>query len=193
MPRIPVELLIPHPDNANRMNDAMLAKLSRHIERTGKYPPVIVRPHPTEKEKYQILDGHHRLLVLQQMGHNEAECDVWELNDDDAALMLLTLNRLHGEDDPQKRGALLSRLKGSLSLPEMIKLLPDDAKAIEKLIDLTKAAPALAPPMNADDMPQAVTFFLKAAQRKKLFDALREVHRDRSQALMIALNLEPLL
>lgn len=193
MPKISVDRLLPHPDNSNRMNDVMLEKLALHIERTSKYPPLIVRPHPTTAEHFQVMDGHHRLLVLQRLGHDEAECEVWEINDDDATLMLLTLNRLHGEDDPQKRGALLARLNNTLPLPEMAKLLPDDAMALAKLIDLTKAPPELAPPVEADEMPQAVTFFLRAQQRKRLLEMLREIHRDRSQALMLALELEAVL
>jgi hypothetical protein len=38
--------LVPHPLNANVMPDAMLGKLRAHIKRTGRYPHLIVRPHP---------------------------------------------------------------------------------------------------------------------------------------------------
>jgi hypothetical protein len=35
-----------HPQNSNVMNEAMLGKLRRHIEQTGRYPPLIVRGMP---------------------------------------------------------------------------------------------------------------------------------------------------
>lgn len=193
MSKIAICHLLPHPDNANRMNDAMLDKLALHIERHGKYPSLIVRPHPSVAEHFQVMDGHHRLLVLQRLGYDEADCEVWDIDDNESALMLLTLNRLHGEDDPQRRGALLARLNETLSLPEMVKLLPDDVTAIGKLLELMKPPPELVRPMDPNDMPQAVTFFLNERQKKRLFEKLRDLDRDRSRALMVALDLEAVL
>lgn len=52
---IPVELLVPHPENSNFMDAETLKKLRRHIERTGRYEPLTVRPHPSEEGKFQII------------------------------------------------------------------------------------------------------------------------------------------
>ncbi|MBN2313407.1 MAG: ParB-like nuclease domain-containing protein [Sedimentisphaerales bacterium] len=43
---IPIENLIPHPDNPNRMSKKKFTKLIRNIERTGRYEPLLVRPCP---------------------------------------------------------------------------------------------------------------------------------------------------
>lgn len=58
--QIDVGLLMPHPLRLNRGNGAVLQKLRRHIERTALYEPLTVRPHPYEKSKFQIINGHSR-------------------------------------------------------------------------------------------------------------------------------------
>ena len=39
-----LDALDSHPENANRMSADRLEKLKGHIERTGRYEPLIVRP-----------------------------------------------------------------------------------------------------------------------------------------------------
>jgi hypothetical protein len=45
---IPTELLVEHPENSNFMNAEIARKLRRHIERTGRYEPLTVQPHPSD-------------------------------------------------------------------------------------------------------------------------------------------------
>jgi ParB-like chromosome segregation protein Spo0J len=109
------------------------AKLRAHIKRTGRYPFLVVRPHPEQPGKFQVLDGHHRVAVLRELGHAEARCDVWEVNDREAKLLLATLNRLQGQDQPRKRAELLHELLGEMSLDDLAGLLPESDKQIEEL------------------------------------------------------------
>ena len=94
---ISIALLHPHPENANSMPPKLLDKLARHIERSGDYPAIIVRAHPAIADAYEILDGHHRVQALRQLGAAEARCDVWQADDERARLLLLTLNRLQAK------------------------------------------------------------------------------------------------
>ena len=41
---IPLDRLVPHPENSNRMPPRLLEKLKGHIQRTGLYEPLVVRP-----------------------------------------------------------------------------------------------------------------------------------------------------
>src|SRR5882672_5731216 len=86
--------LVAHPLNSNAMSEDLQAKLRAHIKRTGRYPFLVVRQHPDEPGKYQVLDGHHRVAILRDLGHTQARCDVWDVNDREARLLLATLNRL---------------------------------------------------------------------------------------------------
>ena len=55
---IQIELLLEHPENSNFMNAETARKLRHHVERTGRYEPLTVRPHPYEEGKFQVINGH---------------------------------------------------------------------------------------------------------------------------------------
>ncbi|TVQ53438.1 MAG: hypothetical protein EA377_07955 [Phycisphaerales bacterium] len=189
---IPLDRLVPHPDNANRMTSGDRAKLMAHVRETGRYPAIIVRPHPDPNRDgdYQVLDGHHRLEVLRELGYERANCEVWDVTDDQATLLLLTLNRLRGEDDPEKRGALIQRLAQKQDVRDLLDRLPDPPARVEKLLDLHAGAPAVRKPPRLEAMPHAITFFLTGAQRNRLLSKLKKIDRDRSVALVHALDLD---
>lgn len=196
MPVLSLDHLDDHPLNANVMSAEAFAKLVKHIDASGQCPPLIVRPYPRkascEEGRFQILDGHHRARALRALGFEEARCEIWDVDDARATMLLLTLNRLHGEDDPRKRGQLLSDLASEMDLEQMTRWLPEDAPHIEALIQLAQppTEQELALPPDVDAMPQAVTFFLAERARKRLFERLESVAPDRSEALVKLLHLE---
>lgn len=130
---IPLGDLRPHPLNSNVMPEDLKEKLRAHIHRTGRYPFLVVRLHPDEAGKYQVLDGHHRVEILRDLGHTEARCDVWEVDDREAKLLLATLNRLQGQDSPIRRAQLIHELLGEMSVTDLGGLLPETDKQIEEL------------------------------------------------------------
>jgi len=130
---VPLDDLVSHPLNSNVMSPDLQAKLRAHIKRTGRYPFLVVRPHPDGPGKYQVLDGHHRVAVLRDLGHTEARCDVWEVNGREAKLLLATLNRLQGQDQPLRRAELVHELLGEMSLDDLAGLLPETDKQLEEL------------------------------------------------------------
>ncbi len=205
---IELDRLEGHPGNANAMPRGLFEKLVRHIRESGEYPPLIVRrlaqvdgaedSKSTSQQinrstaRYQILDGHHRAQALRRLGYERARCEVWEVSDERAALLLLTLNRLQGRDDPQRRGALLGELARSVDVEQLSRLVPDEGEQIRRLMALNEAAPRpIAPALPVmDGMPQAVTFFVSEGQRVRLFERLSAVCRDRSEALVRVLGLD---
>ena len=130
---IPLDDLVAHPLNSNVMPDDLREKLKTHIHRTGRYPFLVVRPHPDQPGKYQVLDGHHRVAVLRDLGHTEVRCDVWEVDDREAKILLATLNRLQGQDLPRRRAELLHDLMGEMSTADLAGLLPENEKQIDEL------------------------------------------------------------
>lgn len=134
--RIPLGQLHTHPANPNVMSATGLEKLARNIRREGRYPPLIVRPHPTIPGEWQIIDGEHRGRVLEELGHPDALCFVWPCDDATALLLLATLNRLEGDDLPAKRADLLSQLMDARPGQRLAELLPEDDAAIEDALSL---------------------------------------------------------
>lgn len=130
---IPIELLVEHPENSNFMNAETARKLRRHIERSGRYEPLTVRLHPSERGKFQIINGHNRLRVLRALSYRTINCLVWKLDDSQTRLYLATLNRLSGKEVPERRAILLENLFKSYEADELTALLPDNNKQIEEL------------------------------------------------------------
>ncbi len=132
--RIPLERVHPHPLNANLMPDDIADKVARNIERTGKYPPLLVRPHPDFPGEFQLIDGEQRWRILPRVGHLDALCYVWECGDETALVLLATINRLRGDDVPGLRSALLAELDRLLPRDLLETLLPEDASAINNAL-----------------------------------------------------------
>lgn len=174
---IPIDCLTPHPENSNRMSAEMLRKLRRHIEQTGRYEPLTVRPHPIAEGKYEILNGHNRLRVLRALGHKSARCVVWDVDEDQARLYLATLNRLAGSDIPERRTALLESLLGTFDVAELSALLPDDRRQLEELERLSHLGPedlvaASAPDKHEPRVSVILDFILEKAEAKEVNLAL---------------------
>jgi len=140
--RIPLDKLLPHPENPNRMSKQNFDKLKHHIKQTGNYEPLIVRAHPEIENHFQILNGHHRANALRQIGETFADCVEWNVDDDNARILLATLNRLGGKDELNLKISLIKNLSEKFSAKDLSKLLPDTKQVIERLKDITK------PPAN---------------------------------------------
>jgi hypothetical protein len=100
---------------------------------------------------------------------------VWEVDDDEARLLLATLNRLEGRDDPSARARLVAHLAEGRSPEDLARLLPEPADAVERLLVLAKPPPAALDPAAIEPPARPMTFFLSAEQYALVADALREV------------------
>jgi ParB-like chromosome segregation protein Spo0J len=181
---VPLGDLTPHPLNSNVMPEDLREKLKAHIKRTGRYPFVVVRPSPEEPGRFQILDGHHRVEILRELGHDEARCDVWNVDDREAKLLLATLNRLEGQDSPIRRAQLIHELLGEMSLPDLAGLLPETDKQLEELESLLQFPAEEIAALLADQaaeqekvLPRVLTFVVSPEQ-EQLIDRAVEMASD---------------
>jgi len=167
---VPLDKLIPHPDNPNRMSKANFARLLRNIKQTGRYEPLVIRPYPDRPGLFQIINGHHRWQVLKELGYKTADVTVWDVDDHEADILLATLNRLGGRDNIEKKLALLDRLNKKLAARELAKILPQTAKQIERLTSLKLPAAPATPVANHFANP--LVFFVNDTQQQIIEQAL---------------------
>jgi hypothetical protein len=190
---VSIGLLVENPENSNFMNAETARKLRKHIERTGRYEPLTVRPHPSEEGKFQVVNGHNRLRVLRALNYQTAHCVVWNLDDDQTRLYLATLNRLSGSEIPERRATLLDNLLQAFDLDELTALLPDDKKQIEELKRLSSLEPdEIITRISAEEklaIPVIMTFMVEESEAKEVNLALdlilkaEEEELSRGQAL----------
>jgi hypothetical protein len=192
--RIALDKLVAHPDNPNRMSKTNFAKLVRNIERTGRYEPLVVRPYPSSSLRtgpqknshscssrkpdddriscFQIINGHHRWQALRELGYKTADAIVWDIDDQNADILLATLNRLGGSDILEKKLALLKRLNKRMEIGKLAKLLPLRAGQIERLTELKISDCRTAIENHKSKILNPLVFFVKGEQQKTIENAL---------------------
>ena len=180
--KIPIEQLREHPYGLTVMKPRTFAKLVRHIETTGWYEPLTVRrvAQSNELATYEVINGHSRLRALRRLQTRTALCLVSEMDDQEALLRLATLDRLRGVDAPERRTLVLEQLLTTMSVEDLMAILPDDRKSIERVQHLvsgdevgppTKPAPGEAAP------PAIVSFMLERADAEAVDLAIDMVLR----------------
>jgi ParB/RepB/Spo0J family partition protein len=181
--RIPLNKLLPHPENPNRMSKQTFEKLKRHIKQTHNYEPLIVRRHPEFKKHFEIINGHHRANALKELGETFADCVQWNVDDDQVRILLATLNRLGGKDKLAEKAKLIKSLSEKFSVKELSKLLPNTKAAIEKLKDITKQLPKIME--NPKPFLNTLVFFLDDEQIKIVEAALEKAMQQSRDSLPV--------
>ena len=178
--RIPLDKLLPHPENPNRMSKQTFEKLKRHIKTGGNYEPLIVRKHPEIKNHFEIINGHHRADALKELGETLADCTVWDADDEQVRILLATLNRLGGKDELSAKIELIKNLSEKFGAKELAKLLPDTKQVIEKISNFKSQIPNLKAqisnfkPDNTKAFLNTLFFFLDDEQIKIVNSALEK-------------------
>jgi len=95
--QIPLADLRDAPLNANRLAPEKYVQLVASIRRLGFVVPIVARD--DEEGGFEIVDGHHRVRAVREIGELAAIPTVVLEADEDPALAALALNRLRGETD----------------------------------------------------------------------------------------------
>ncbi|HAL45662.1 MAG: hypothetical protein A2Y12_19385 [Planctomycetes bacterium GWF2_42_9] len=167
---IKLENLLFHPENPNKMSKTNFAKLKLHIKESHNYEPIIVRKHPAREGFFEILNGHHRCEALKQLGESSADCVVWNVNDDEARILLTTLNRLGGKDELKMKMQIIKKLSQKYNAKDLSRLLPDAKATIEKLKNITKSMADFK--VNRKAFLNSLVFFLDDEQLKIVQSAI---------------------
>jgi hypothetical protein len=116
------------------------------------------------------------LRVLRALNYQTANCVVWNLDDDQTRLYLATLNRLSGNEIPERRAALLDNLLQAFDVDELTALIPDDRKQIEELRQLSHLEPdEIITRTSAEEkltIPVIITFMVEESEAKDVNLAL---------------------
>ena len=109
--------------------DAEFEKIRRSIEEFGYVEPVIVNSDMT------IVGGHQRLKVLKELGFDEIDCVVIEVDKTKEKALNIALNKISGEWDTTSLAQLLSELDKESYNIELTGFDWDEAEKLFKTLD----------------------------------------------------------
>lgn len=88
--------------------DAEYEKLKRSINEFGYVEPVI-----WNKKTGNVVGGHQRLKILNEMGYEEVDCVVVEVDEEKEKALNIALNKISGDWDKDKLALIISDLNDS--------------------------------------------------------------------------------
>lgn len=93
--------------------DAYVQELKKSIIERGVIQRIIVRRHPSKPRMYQIIDGRHRRRAAMEVGYTLLPCEIRQLDDDQAALLVIetTLQQRPGLLPSEKANAYKKKLE----------------------------------------------------------------------------------
>lgn len=172
---VPLKLLREAPWNPNEADEATLRRLTASIGRFGAVLPLVVRP---LGEAFEVIGGNQRLRVYQEQEIETVPCVVIEADDISARLLAQALNAIHGEDDLNKKAAVVRDLLAALPETEVTAILPDTPEALRGLASLgQQTADSLAEALSSWETAKTIrleriSFPFSPAQREVVEEAI---------------------
>jgi len=130
---LPISLISPAKWNSNEMDENMLQRLRRSVERFGLVVPLVVRC--IDKDQYETIGGAQRLKVLIEMNIKKVLCLIVEADNAEARLLSQALNHIQGNDNLGLRAEVLRNVLASIPPSEVASILPETFRSLE---DATK-------------------------------------------------------
>lgn len=110
--KVPIAQVHPNAWNPNSMEEDMFNALVKSIKKSkgNDQFPILVRE-DKKNGGYEIVDGEHRHRACGAAGMKEVSVVVENLDDKEAMIQTLAMNRLRGKVDPKKLAKLLDELQ----------------------------------------------------------------------------------
>jgi hypothetical protein len=144
--------IIPNDWNPNKQNERAFAAEIESITDNGFVQPMTVRKHPTQKSKYQIIDGYHRWLALQKIFDDsklqtaplkaivttkQIPCVVIDVTEAQAKKLTIILNETRGRAELGELGMLLESIQIDFG-DDLIRGLPYSQGQLDDLLSLAE-------------------------------------------------------
>ncbi len=186
---IPIDKVIKNFWNPNQMSKAVFEKMKQTIKDKGLFGSIICRKYG---EKYQILDGEHRMKACLELGWTElpVECATDEMSDQDVQFWTIYFNNTRGKDDIEKRSKILENLAlGQAQLLPWTEQEIENEKALFKFdFSQYESKEQIVP---ADQLTKVISFKFTEDEWKVVQEALtfaKEEKQEPKQWFMISLG-----
>jgi ParB/RepB/Spo0J family partition protein len=139
------KLLVPHPDNPRgRLEEKDVAELLPLIEQHGQQQPCVVRDHPSDQDKFQVIIGHRRSLVGRLLDRPVPSLVV-PMTDDQALAVMLADNPSHVAPDPLRESEAVATFlsRPNMTLQAVADLLGKTPRWVAQRANLQHLAPGV--------------------------------------------------
>ncbi len=181
-----------------KYNNEKMQSLAESIRDQGVIVPILVRPYKHDKYEYEIVAGHNRVQGARIAGLDEIPCNIRELDDETAVILMVDSNlqqregilpsekafayklKLEAIKSQGKRRDLTSgqnvrKLKGVESREIIGDEVGDSYKQVSRYIRLTNLTPEILGEVDEKRLsfiPAVELSYLKKQEQDNLFDIL---------------------
>ena len=131
--------------------------IAESLKLDGQWNPIIVRQ--KGNGRYDLIAGHYRLQAANELGWEEIEATVKDLEDIDADVLSLKTNIIRSDMNPTEKGKVLNKIitKYGISQGELSKKLGISQSLISKLLTLALSLhKSVADALNSGDINYGV-------------------------------------
>jgi ParB family chromosome partitioning protein len=116
---LPLDRIEPNPDQPRQsINEEGIRELAQSITEQGLLQPLLVRPHPTTKNQYQIIAGERRWRASKLAGLHAVPALIRQLSDSEALIIGLVENLQRHDLNPVEEAQALGRLLQELHISQ---------------------------------------------------------------------------
>lgn len=142
--KVPLSLLMPFfPPMRLTRDQKEDEDFQNSLRQHGILDDLLVRPHPTEKGKFEVVDGNRRLAHAEVIGLEEAPVEIREMTDEEAFTLALVRNiqRSTVQDVAIGNWLQLMQLKFSLTQKQLGEKMNRDQSWVSRRISLIESMP----------------------------------------------------
>lgn len=126
--KIPLSLIKFDETNPNELSNDQMQSLKLTMEKFGYLAPVILN------KDFIIVDGEHRVRIYQELGKQEIQAYVIDVDQIDLKILRQLMNKLRGEHDKQKDALEFKSIFEANKLDEFSKLLATPKENFEQIL-----------------------------------------------------------
>jgi len=151
----------------DKIDDDHIREILESFKIDGQWNPIIVKP--GNLRKYELIAGHYRLQAAKELGWEEIEAIVKDLEVIDADILSLKTNIMHSEMTATERGKVINKIitTHGISQAELSKKLGISQSQISKLLTLALSLhKSVADALNANKINYGVASIIGSLNLK---------------------------
>lgn len=131
---VKIDLLVPNPENPNKMSKRQFNMLVDNLQRVGLTDPILVKP--LEDGRYLIVGGEHRWKAAKFLEYTEVPVTIVDLDEDEVRFQTMRHNLIKGKLDAEKFLDMYGKVQAKYSREQLADLFGfEDEAELAKIVD----------------------------------------------------------